>query len=369
MTEKLNLIDVYSDAKESFYNKKENLNQKSRHWKIYDFREFNFENLKNFRSNGKLSEGLDDQNESFSFKVFANIINDISEDYLINNLPKKNIGNSDNLIKYKDVFIDYNKLIHIYWFWTVEKEILTKNNIQSVCEIGGGFGSFAELFIKNHNMKLLSIDLPEANLMTSYYLKEAFPEKNFFLFDSYKKKNLLSFEEYTKNDIIILPPNCNIDEKIKIDFYINARSMMEMNFDVIKKYFNFIQKHSHKKSFFLNINRYEKTSVGYPIRISDYPYDRNWKVLISKPSFNQNWLHFLLTQRNFEKGESNIEQELEKIKKIGKKFYGMYLDYSPKYMILKKIIKNFLKIFYGIKILNLIGKFLIKIGGKFKNLK
>ena len=27
------------------------------------------------------------------------------------------------------------------WFWTVEKEILTKNNIQSVCEIGGGFGN------------------------------------------------------------------------------------------------------------------------------------------------------------------------------------------------------------------------------------
>ena len=48
-----------------------------------------------------------------------------------------------------------------------------------MCEIGGGFGSFSELFIKNHNTKLISIDLPEANLLSSYYLKETFPEKKF----------------------------------------------------------------------------------------------------------------------------------------------------------------------------------------------
>ena len=47
----------------------------------------------------------------------------------------------------------------------------------------------------------------------------------------------------------------------------------------------------------------------------------------------------------------------------------MYIDYSPKYIILKKIIKNFLKFFNGIKILNSIGKFLIKIWKKFKNFK
>ena len=173
----INLLNIYKEAKKSFYNDKENLNQKSRHWKIYDFREFNTDNLKNFRSSGKLSEGLDDKKENFSFKIFAQIINDLGEDYVINNLPKKNIGNCDNLIKYKNVLIDYNKLIHIYWFWILENKILKKNNIQRFCEIGGGYGSFSELFIKNYNMKLLSIDLPEANLMTSYYLKETFPEK------------------------------------------------------------------------------------------------------------------------------------------------------------------------------------------------
>ena len=41
--------------------------------------------------------------------------------------------------------------------------------------------------------------------------------------------------------------------------------MMEMNFDV-KSYFKFIE-NILIKSYFLNINRYEKTSVGEPIRL------------------------------------------------------------------------------------------------------
>ena len=85
----INLLNIYKEAKKNFYNDKENFNQKSRHWKIYDFREFNTDNLKNFRSSGKLSEGLDDKKENFSFKIFAQIINDLGEDYVINNLPKK----------------------------------------------------------------------------------------------------------------------------------------------------------------------------------------------------------------------------------------------------------------------------------------
>ena len=61
--------------------------------------------------------------------------------------------------------------------------------------------------------------------------------------------------------------------------------MMEMNIDVIKSYFNFIHEYLIEGGI-LNVNRYEK-SVGYPIRISEYPYDTNWKVIISEPSLNK----------------------------------------------------------------------------------
>jgi len=100
--------------------------KKSRHWQIYNYRNFNQETLKNFRKNGILSNGLDDQNDTFSFKIYSELINNLTEDYILKNSSKKNIGNSASLIKFKNYYIDYNKLTHIHWLKDLEK-IFLKN--------------------------------------------------------------------------------------------------------------------------------------------------------------------------------------------------------------------------------------------------
>ena len=184
-----------------------------------------------------------------------------------------------------------------------------------------------------------------------------------------KKNNIFTYNDLISNDIIILPPNTNFDPKIKIDFFINTRSMMEMNFVVIKSYFDFIHKHCHENSYFLNINRYEKDTVGEKIRISEYPYDRNWKVIISEPSFNQDWIHFLITQRNSNKSEQNIENELDKINNLGKEFYIKSNNYSSSFVKTKIVLRKLLKFIFGIKILNFLGKILFVIGTKLKNIQ
>ena len=46
---------------------------------------------------------------------------------------------------------------------------------------------------------------------------------------------------------------------------------------------------------------------------------------------------FLLYKKNFEKNEGDILKELENIKKIGKEFYGSYIDYSPKFIFIKEL--------------------------------
>ena len=73
--------------------------------------------------------------------------------------------------------------------------------------------------------------------------------------------------------------------------------------------------------FFLNINRYTKNLIdinatrgGRAINLGDYPYDNNWEVKLSKKSFSQNHIHFLLTQRKFSNFKNNIKSEMEKIK-------------------------------------------------------
>lgn len=369
------LIKNYNSCVKYFYKNTANLNQKSRHWSYFYKLNIDEESLKNFRYKNNLSFGLDDQTENFNFKIFSKIVNEISEEYVLKNLSNKNIGNCDKLINYKNYLIDYNKLIHIHWFNTIETEILKKNKIQTVCEIGGGFGSFSELFIKNYNTKLITIDLPEANLMSSYYLKENFPNKKFYLFESYLKNEILSFDDFQNNDVIILPPNCKFDKRIKIDLFINTRSMMEMKKIVIKSYFDFIHSHSHHNSFFLNINRYEKNSSGDLIRLFEYPYDDKWQTIISKSSFNQDWVHFLVTKRCEDTSKANINSELKKIEQIGKKFYGLHIDEIPSFVSfntmvkLSTIVKSILKVIFGKKILNNLGSFLLKWGKRFKNIK
>ena len=145
--------------------------------------------------------------------------------------------------------------------------------------------------------------------------------------------------------------------------------MMEMKKNIIKSYFEFIHSYSHQNSFFLNINRYEKNSSGDLIRLFEYPYDNKWQTVISKPSFNQEWIHFLVTKRCEDESKANINSELKNIEKIGKKFYGLHQDYIPSFVRSKTIVKNFLKIVFGKKFLNIFGNFFLKWGRRFKSIK
>ena len=360
------LIQIYDEAYKFFYNQQNNLIQKSKHWESYNVKKFNSENLENFRAPKSLSLGLDDQNNRIHFKIFDKLIKKTNKKFVFDNLLKENIGNSNSVSFFNDVVVDYNKLIHIYWFWILKKSILENNKISNFCEIGGGFGSFAELFVKNFDSKIFLIDLPEANLMSTYYFKKLYPEKNFFLFSDYKKNKFLSKLDFDSHDIIILPPNCNIDKKIKIDLFVNTRSMMEMNYEVINSYFNFIQEHLIDKGYFLNINRYEKISVGHPIRMCEFPYDKNWNVVVSEPSFNQNWIHFLLTQRTFQEDKKNIDNELLKIKKIGEKFYVTNKSNNFLYKFFLKITNKIKKFFFGLNFTSYVLNNFYKILCKFK---
>ena len=148
------ILSNFKISFDTFYNLKENSRQKSSHWNRYNSRKYSEEQLINFRSRNGLSSGLDDQIINVDFKFLYEVFDYITEEYVLKNCLESNIGNSYSSIKYKDVFLDHNKLIHIVWFNLVEKSLLKKRKVKHVCEIGGGFGSFSELFVKNYNVHI-----------------------------------------------------------------------------------------------------------------------------------------------------------------------------------------------------------------------
>ena len=291
---------------------------KSQHWERYNLRKILYtkSNLFNFRNN-KLSDGLDDQNSLNNIKKnYTKLIKITKKTFLIKNLLNKNIGNLKNFKTYKRKILDFGQLFFIYWLYLLKKNIKKTNFI---CEIGSGYGGFAEKIIRNYpKAKYLIIDLPEANFLSSYFLSKHFPNKKILL--AYEKNREVIYKsDFNKYDIIIIPPWFKV-EKIKFDLFINTRSMMEMDKDVIFKYFEFIQNNISDKGYFFNVNRYFKNTVKNPLKLIDYPYDDNWNTLISRPSFQQRHIRILLSQRS-KNPKKNIRKELKKLKRITEKYF------------------------------------------------
>jgi len=356
--------------------------QLSNHWKkFYENQYLKFskiENIPNFRSDQLLSKGCDDSNKNASLLDLLGYINDweLDQEFLTKNISTKNIGNNNTSKNFLGYYLDYAELVHIKFYLTIRSKI--KNKINSICEIGGGFGSLARIFLNQFNSKYILLDLPEANLISAYYLHLHFRDKKFFLYDDFLKKkeeNFIIDEKcLEENDIFILPPwTLNFfSEKIKIDMFINTYSFMEMKKKTIKEYFDFIHQHSKIGSYFFNINRYRKDTSGEIINFSDYPYDNDWDCLVSERSPIRYNMHIMLTERRKENIKKPIKQKLEELIKEEKRSFSSkeYQRYSNipivgKVEIILRIMARTLLIkIFGIKFLNKIGRKLYNINEK-----
>ena len=336
------ILESYKASKATYQKK-----YLSKHWDKNNKKKidlFTLKNLKNFRNNG-LADGLGggyfSRNQMYNMYKF--LITNIGHKNLIKNLENKNIGLYTNTLKLKKKIIDANQLVSLKWMFDLKDKIQLKK-LKVICEIGAGYGCFAQKIIKNSNAKYIIIDLPEANFLSSYYLKKHFPKKKFLLVNKIRKKKIS--QELIKNyDIIIINPWHKITN-IKFDLFINIRSMMEMDFSTISSYFNLIHKKLRINGYFLNINRYEKNTVGESIQLAKYPYNDKWQILLSKVSWQQSHIHYLLSQKKKNKG--NIHSELRKINYIRRKKIFIINK-----IFLKRYLPNFIYI-YLIKIKNII---------------
>ena len=335
---------ILNNYKFSLKNYKQNY--QSNHWSYNNNKKqklFVKDKLKNFRRNS-LSEGMDDKfyTKKQAVKLFEKIKHECGEKFIYSMLLKKNLGNSKKALKEKSYYYTAHELFHIQFIHEIKKKIILKNK-DIICEIGPAYGSMISKLIKLYKSKVILIDLPEANFMSYYYLKKQFPKKKFFTSQNIEN-NKLTKKNILDNDIIILCPWDKLP-KIKINLFINARSMMEMKHEIIKSYFQLIQKLISKNGYFLCVNRYYKDTVGYPVEFNNYPYDKYWRVLISKRSWMQDTIHFLLTKRT-KKQNKEIYIELEKIKKISQK-----VKLSDKFFFRRVLPNSIYKLYKKIKFL------------------
>ncbi len=298
----------------------ENYNKsfKSQHWNYQNKKKFNLfkiENLTNFRNNN-LSTGLDDQfySPEETKNLFSSLVAELSDQFVYEMLEEKNIGNVKDFFMFKNKYYSANDLFHIMYSKLLKDHFMVKEDT-IICEIGPGYGSFINKLYKKNNFKTILIDLPEANYINSYFLSSLYPNKNFFLSCDIKNQIIPSniFEKY---DVLILCPWDPLPN-LGIDVFINTRSMMEMDYSTIDKYFEYIKKNIKEDGIFFCSNRYYKDTVGYPVEIYKYPFDENWKILYSEKSWKQEHVHCLILKRSQEKLD-DIKIEKKKLLELSK---------------------------------------------------
>lgn len=325
-----------------------NQNEKSIVWKNHQLDKFsniNEEKLKNFKNNG-LARGVDN---SYLIKKTPFSLKDLKECFVEFNTSfnevkkyccKNNIGNTKDILNHEGFYINRDDFRNFNIVQELEKIILSKKKIMTVCEIGGGFGHFASMvLLKEPNIKYFLIDLPEMNLLSHYYLQNRFPEKKIFSYINIKE-NVITTSDLDEFDIFILPPYMNYKD-IKFDLFINFQSMQEMKKKIIKKYFDFIHTHVAINGYFYNINRFYYDGTNEKNILSEYPYEKDrWNIIHTGP-YKTSKRSWVIISQNTEDKNTNFKDEMEKIKVLEKNFTppNIPLIFIKFYRIIKKFIK------------------------------
>lgn len=260
--------------------------------------------LENFRAG--LSLGRDDahgRRHYLTDKYIRNWEDLVGKDYLKSNLLDKNVGNSKDVREINGKYYDVNSFFAIYYLRKIES-VIPKLRDLTIWEIGGGYGALAQSIIKTSksNIKYFFTDLPEANLQAAYFLKMHFPNLRVAI-DSDFVGNEIPVSALKNYDVFIVNPNIKFCEEIKFDLVINTRSMMEMELNVIKNYFDRITRSIHENGVFFCVNRYWKSTVGQDIKLVDFPFDDQWLTLLSEPCHVQPHIHIIALKRVMSGGD------------------------------------------------------------------
>jgi len=125
------------------------------------------------------------------------------------------------------------------------KQTVDTDNISTVMEIGGGFGTLGEILLgdERNDIFYINVDIPPVAFFSSYYLQEVFGKESIACYDTTKELDVISIEKFKQTHKALNLCSWQI-EKLKgnIDLFVNFISFQEMEPEVVKNYCNHIEK-------------------------------------------------------------------------------------------------------------------------------
>jgi len=170
------------------------------------------------------------------------------------------------------------------------KQTVDTSKIQTVMEIGGGFGTLGEILLKDDRNKAFYInaDIPPVGFVSSYYLQEVFGKENIADYQDTKKLEILDIDELKQKYKALNICSWQVPKlQGKIDLFVNFISFQEMEPDVVQNYCNYIDKLEPKYILLRNMQEGKRvqsenfqSGVKEPILGDDYnTFLPNYKLI------------------------------------------------------------------------------------------
>lgn len=201
------------------------------------------------------------------------------------------IGNPLEQYTFDDKRFSRSFLNYLLGISFLKKEVDTKN-IQTVMEIGGGFGTLGEILLQDDRNEsfYINADIPPVGFVSSYYLQEVFGKKNVADYSNLKDLAHLNIDALKNTYKAINIASWQVPKlEGKIDLFVNFISFQEMEPDVVKNYCYHIDRLQPQYILLRNmLEGKRKQSENYlagvkePILGEDYDtYLPNYKLIAS----------------------------------------------------------------------------------------
>ncbi len=124
----------------------------------------------------------------------------------------------------------------------------TAQSKKTVLEVGGGYGGIPFFLFQKFNFsnnKYMNLDIPENNMVVSFFLMSAFPKKEIFLYGESLPNNDYDIAIMPNYYLKHIPANYT-------DLVFNSHSLTEMSQETVKEYLKQIDRISSKYFFHAN---------------------------------------------------------------------------------------------------------------------
>ena len=126
------------------------------------------------------------------------------------------------------------------------KNNVNTDNIKTVLEIGGGYGTLGEILLKSSpDIFYVNIDIPPVAAVSTFYLSKIFGEENVLSYEDSRNLEIIDIEELRKKYKCIVLCPWQIDKlKGEFDLFVNFMSFQEMEPHIVRNYISIVEKHT-----------------------------------------------------------------------------------------------------------------------------